>query len=79
VKAADLPEPQRISVDASSFIQAFELDDYRRLTPLHGNALVMRAMLAAPRRGSGRRPHETRVFASVGPAAINEQNAKRWR
>src|SRR5271156_604614 len=31
----------------SSFIQAFELDDYHPLAPLHSNALVMPAMLAA--------------------------------
>jgi aconitate decarboxylase len=31
----------------SSFIQGFELDDYHPLAPLHSNALVMPAMLAA--------------------------------
>src|SRR5271167_1358302 len=31
----------------SSFIQAFELDDYHPLSPLHSNSLVMPAMLAA--------------------------------
>jgi 2-methylcitrate dehydratase PrpD len=33
----------------SSFIQGFELDDYRPLAPLHNNSLVMPAMLAAAR------------------------------
>lgn len=31
----------------SSFIQAFELDDYHPLAPLHSNSLVLPAMLAA--------------------------------
>src|ERR1700722_8004181 len=31
----------------SSFIQGFELDDYHPLAPLHSNALVLPAMLAA--------------------------------
>jgi aconitate decarboxylase len=36
----------------SSFIQGFELDDYHPLAPLHSNALVLPAMLAAaPRAG----------------------------
>ncbi|MFC5265076.1 MmgE/PrpD family protein [Kribbella qitaiheensis] len=36
----------------SSFIQAFELDDYHPLAPLHSNSLVLPAMLAAaPRLG----------------------------
>src|SRR5271170_5416447 len=36
----------------SSFIQAFELDDYHPLAPLHSNSLVLPAMLAAaPRVG----------------------------
>ena len=31
----------------SSFVQGFELDDYHPLAPLHSNALVLPAMLAA--------------------------------
>jgi 2-methylcitrate dehydratase PrpD len=38
----------------SSFIQGFELDDYHPLAPLHGNSLVLPAMLAAA-------PHAGRV------------------
>src|ERR1700719_3147297 len=38
----------------SSFIQAFELDDYHPIAPLHSNSLVMPAMLAAA-------PHVGRV------------------
>src|SRR5271167_3556581 len=38
----------------SSFIQGFELDDYHPLAPLHSNALVVPAMLAAA-------PHVGRV------------------
>jgi aconitate decarboxylase len=38
----------------SSFIQGFELDDYHPLAPLHSNALVLPAMLAAA-------PHTGRV------------------
>ena len=38
----------------SSFIQGFELDDYHPVAPLHSNALVMPAMLAAA-------PHVGRV------------------
>ncbi len=34
----------------SSFIQGFELDDYHPLAPLHSNALVLPAMLAAASR-----------------------------
>src|SRR5271169_2660999 len=41
----------------SSFIQGFELDDYHPLAPLHSNALVIPAMLAAA-------PHVGRVPGS---------------
>ena len=35
----------------SSFIQAFELDDYHPIAPLHSMSLVLPAMLAVPRTG----------------------------
>src|SRR5271169_1889441 len=41
----------------SSFIQGFELDDYHPLAPLHSNALVIPAMLAAA-------PHVGKVTGS---------------
>jgi 2-methylcitrate dehydratase PrpD len=39
--------PQTAALLNSSFIQPFELDDYRPTTPLHSNSIVLPAMLAA--------------------------------
>jgi aconitate decarboxylase len=48
----------------SSFIQGFELDDYHPLAPLHSNALVLPAMLAAAAR-VGRVPGERFLLGAI--------------